>query len=67
MFFRRKPPTLQSLDARVTALELLFEARRVDAENAAPGVGPRPVSDGLEAALASLATRAGFEMPALKD
>jgi hypothetical protein len=53
MFFRRKPPTLQSLDARLTALEMLFDARRVDEVNASPCEGPRPVGDALAAALDS--------------
>jgi hypothetical protein len=52
MFFRRKSPTLDSLDARVTALELLFDARNHDAANAAD-TGPKPIGDVLAKALNS--------------
>ena len=50
MFFRRKAATLDTLDARLTALEMLFEARQVDA---ARPEGLRPVSDPIARALDS--------------
>jgi hypothetical protein len=52
MFHRRKSLTLESLDARLTALELLFDARRADEANAG-SEGPKPVGEALEKALKS--------------
>lgn len=63
MFFRRKPPTLQDHEDRLTALELILDARSFDQANAKPEPGPRPINDVLNAALAGYAKSAGLRMP----
>lgn len=63
MFFRRKAQTVETLDARLTALELLFDARTFDQAQAKPEPGPRPVGDVINAALAGYAKSAGLRMP----
>lgn len=62
MFFRRKLVTLETLDARLTALEMLFDARRHD-QGQVPAEGPKPINDVVNAALAGYAKSAGLRMP----
>ena len=53
MFFRRKAQTLETIDARLTALELLFDARQHDQDNAPAVTGPKPVGEVLAKAIES--------------
>jgi hypothetical protein len=63
MFFRRKTPTLQDHEERLTALELLFDARAFDQAQSKREPGPRSINDIINATLASYAKSAGLRMP----